>query len=46
MYRILYILNGIHHSLTMRHYSASSAYSAAGLMVMPGSKLYGIEVAA
>jgi len=42
-YCILYRWQGRHYQTTMRHYSASSAFVAAELMIMHGATAYAIE---
>jgi hypothetical protein len=45
-YQILYTWQGRHYRTTMSHCSASSAFFAAEMMIMPGAKAYAIEVVA
>ena len=41
-FRILYQWQGRHYQTTMEHYSASSAFFAATVMIQPGAVAYGI----
>lgn len=45
-YQILYTWQGRHYRTTQSHWSASSAFFAAEMMIMPGAKPYAIEAVA
>ena len=41
-FRILYQWQGREYQTTQKHYTASSAFFAAEMMIMPGAKAYAI----